>query len=233
MKMQDSSVSSALEGLPRSAPLDGLAAALARVTSTTRHLFAADGAGIMLVDDDDALTYVQSDDEDARRLESAQRETGQGPCVDCLVLDHIVETTDVQDDSRWPTLGPLLQGSGVRAVLGVPIRIGGGAVGSLNVYRSAVGPWDDSEVVAIRSFAGVVEDLVGSALLARSQEALAEQLQHALDHRKIIERAIGFVMARDSLDAVAAFDRLRRVARDERRKVVDVAAELLGGGIGR
>lgn len=227
MKMEDSRVSSALHDLPRAAPPDGLTAALARVTETTQHLFEADGAGIMLIDDDEALTYVQSDDEGARRLESAQREAGQGPCVDCLVLDRTVETNDVQQDERWPPLGPMLQGSGVGAVLGVPIRIGGGAVGSLNVYRAVVGPWDPSEVAAIRAFAGVVEDLVGSALLARSHEALAEQLQHALDHRKVIERAIGFVMARDALDAVAAFDRLRRTARAERRKVIDVATELL------
>jgi len=37
-------------------------------------------------------------------------------------------------------------------------------------------------------------------------------------------------MARHGLDAVSAFDLLRRAARDQRRKVAEVAEELLGTG---
>jgi len=36
-------------------------------------------------------------------------------------------------------------------------------------------------------------------------------------------------MGREQLDAVAAFNRLRRAARSQRRKVGDVAQELLDG----
>lgn len=232
MRMDESSVEASVRGVRGQLPPDDLVASLGRVAETARQLFDADGAGVLLLDDEQALAAVPTDDEGAHRLETAQRELGHGPCVDCLVLDHSVRTEDVQSDDRWPGLGERMQGSGVHAVLGVPIRIAGGAVGSINVYRRSRGPWDDSEVAAIRAFADVVEDMVGSALLARSKEELAQQLQHALDDRKVIERAIGFVMARDQLDAVTAFDRLRRRARDERRKVVDVAAELLGQDAG-
>jgi AmiR/NasT family two-component response regulator len=45
----------------------------------------------------------------------------------------------------------------------------------------------------------------------------------------VIERAIGFLMATHGVDAVTAFSRLRREARDRRRRVADLAAEILGG----
>lgn len=207
---------------------DDLAAAMVRVADATRVLFGSDGAGVMLIDDERALSYVHSNEEGARRLEAAQRELGHGPCVDCLVLDHTVESQDVMDDSRWPGLAALLEGSGVRAVLGVPVRLAGGAVGSLNVHRREPCRWEPEETAAIAAYARVIEDLIGAALLAQQRGELANQLQHALDNRVVIERAIGFLMARDALQAVDAFDRLRRQARSERRKVIEIASDLVG-----
>ena len=234
MRMDEGSVQASLRSLKDAiAPDADLVTALSRVAEATQHLFDSDGAGVMVLDDEQALAYVETEDEDARRLEVAQREVGQGPCVDCLVLDHIVRTTDVQTDPRWPRLHAQLEGSSVHAVLGVPISIAGGAVGSFNVYRSSRNAWDDSEVDAMRTFATVVEDLVGTALLARSQEQLVRQLQHALESRTVIERAVGFIMATEDVDAVEAFDGLRRQARTERRKVVHLAADILEAGAAR
>jgi AmiR/NasT family two-component response regulator len=66
-----------------------------------------------------------------------------------------------------------------------------------------------------------------TAISARDQGVLAEQLQYALNYRVIIERAVGFLMAAHNLDAATAFTLLRKQARDSRRRVADVAAELL------
>ena len=62
---------------------------------------------------------------------------------------------------------------------------------------------------------------------------MADQLQYALDYRVVIERAVGYPMGAHRLDAVTAFDVLRRRARDSRRRVADVAAEVLNGTAGR
>ena len=61
---------------------------------------------------------------------------------------------------------------------------------------------------------------------------VADQLQYALDYRVVIERAVGYLMGTHHLDAVTAFDVLRRRARDSRRRVADVATEILGGSTG-
>jgi AmiR/NasT family two-component response regulator len=65
---------------------------------------------------------------------------------------------------------------------------------------------------------------------SQEHSATAAQLQYALDYRVVIERAIGYLMATHGEDAVAAFNRLRRRARDGRRRVADLAAEILSGG---
>ena len=46
----------------------------------------------------------------------------------------------------------------------------------------------------------------------------------------VIERAVGYLMGVDGVDAAVAFERLRRAARSSRRKVGDIAAGLLDTG---
>jgi GAF domain-containing protein len=206
---------------------DGLMRALEQVIAATRDLFGAAGAGLMMIDDQSALNAVAATDEAGRLLEIRQQEIGHGPCVDSLTLDQVVSTADLAVDDRWPQLLPELPDRGVRAVLGVPLHANNVAVGSLNVYRNHPGEWDTSEVTALEAYGRLVESLLATALQAHDRGQLAEQLQHALDHRVVIERAIGVVMGRENLGPVDAFNQLRRTARSSERKVADVAAELL------
>jgi response regulator NasT len=62
-------------------------------------------------------------------------------------------------------------------------------------------------------------------------EQRVEELQSALDRRAIIERAKGMLMERHSIDDRAAFERLRGYARRERRRVVDVAHDVVDGAL--
>ena len=49
----------------------------------------------MLVDDAQVLRYIAASDPGSRALEAAQEELGHGPCVDSLVYDRLVTTSDV------------------------------------------------------------------------------------------------------------------------------------------
>lgn len=206
---------------------EALADSLRHVIAATCEVFGATGAGFMMVDDTSMLRFVAATDAPGRLLESRQEEIGLGPCVDSLTFDQIVHTRDLADDERWPALLPELPEAGVRALLGVPIHADGIAVGALNVYRDQPGAWSDSEIAALQSYGTLIESLLRSALTARRRGELAEQLQHALDNRVVIERAVGVVMGRDDIDAVAAFNKLRQAARSSERKVAEIAAELL------
>jgi anti-anti-sigma factor len=202
---------------------------LERVIGATQQLFAVTGTGLMLADSGATLRYVVSTDDGARVLETAQEELGEGPCVDAFVGGSSFVSDDLADDERWPRLGPMLAPKGVRAVLGVPTRLSGTPVGSLNVYRNTPYRWDDSDLEAIEAYNGVIESLLASAIAAQRRGRVIVQLQEALDTRVVIERAVGFLMGRHGIDAVRAFELLRRAARDSRRKVADVAADVLDG----
>jgi GAF domain-containing protein len=205
----------------------GLMEALQRVLVAACELFSASGAGFMMLDDGKVLCSVAATDAPGRLLEERQEQCGHGPCVDAVTFDRITSTPDLGGDNRWPELRPELPEAGVRAVLGIPIRASGVAVASLNVYRKSPHDWDESEIAALSSYGRVAEGLLRTALQAREHELLAQQLQHALDNRIVIERAVGVIMGRERVDPVTAFNQLRDRARRTERKAADIAAELL------
>jgi GAF domain-containing protein len=204
-----------------------LRAACAVVVEAMPGLFGSDGAGILLVDDTHVLRYVASTDPGAQLLEAVQESTGRGPCVESLVEDRSVAVVDTLEDERWPDLAPLLASNGVRAVLGVPIHIGGVAVGSLNVYCAQPRNWDQSDHGALATIESLVERVLTGAVFSERQESLIAQLQRALEARVVIERAVGVLMALEETDAGDAFERIRRSARSARRSVRDVANDVI------
>src|SRR5512132_1300210 len=192
-----------LEGVD---PVDtGLDAALELAVAETDDVFAVDGAGLLLLDEGGVLRYTAASDEPGRMLESLQEQFGEGPCVDAFLNDAPVLAPDLGADPRWPSVGPLAAGHGIRAVLGVPVDLAEGPVGTLNVYAARPHRWEQSDV---------------------SGEA-AGQLQRALGHRSLIEQAKGVIMERRGLDQQAAFELLRAQARSTRRRLDEVASEVV------
>ena len=195
----------------------------------TDGLFGVDGAGLMLIDADGVLRSTAASDRPGGMLESLQEQFGEGPCVDAFLKDGPVLAEDLAADPRWPSVGPLAAGHGVRAVLGVPIDLRDGPMGTLNVYAAHPRGWDDSEVAAIQAYTRVIASLLRSAVQAHVSGRAATQLQRALDSRSLIEQAKGVLMERRGLDQQAAFELLRSRARSTRRRLQDVARETVGG----
>jgi GAF domain-containing protein len=145
-----------------------------------------------------------------------------------------VVSGDLRAHGRWPYLPAHLPPE-VRAVAGIPVMLAGSAVGTLNVYQDQPARWDESDVRALRAYSDLIAEVVRAALSVRDHSVLADQLRYALDYQVVIERAVGYLMGSRGLDAVTAFDGLRKRARDARRRVADVAAEVLaaaGSGTG-
>ena len=217
-----------LRGLTDRAHPDGnLRTALHEVTRACVDLFGVSGSGIMLADEQNISRYVAASDGPGRVLEILESELGQGPCTEAFVLGSSVAVPDLTDEARWPELATAIAPHPVRAVLGVPVRLGGVTVGTLDVYKDHRSNWDESERAALSRFSNIVGMLLSSALSAHEAHELAGHLQYALDYRVLIERGVGYLMARDDIDAVTAFNRLRRAARSTQSKIGDVATQLL------
>lgn len=202
---------------------------LRAVCEAAVELFDVDGSGLLLIDEGRVQRSTVATDDVGKELEVHQEALGEGPCVDALMHDHVVGTPDVGVDDRWPRLARVLAEKKVGAVLGAPVHVGGQAVGSINIYRTSPYDWDDSDRAALRSFSHFAAKVLTAALLADSQDKVVQQLQEALSSRVHIERAVGVLMGRHDLAAVDAFERLRQRARTERRKVHEIAEEILAG----
>ena len=207
---------------------DSLAEALHRVVRTAVPLLRADGTGLMLADQEGALHMVTGSDQAEQAFERAQRDLGEGPCIDAFTTREVVATEDLRADPRWPRLGPAARTNRIRGVLAAPVLQDGRAIGTCNALSLRPRTWTDSDVGAIRAYADMLSQLIGSAGDARHQGELAAQLQFALESRVLIEQAKGVLMERHDLDDQAAFTRLRRQARSSSRKLTDAARELIG-----
>jgi GAF domain-containing protein len=204
-----------------------LQGSLRQVVDACVQLFSVTGSGLMVADAQGVLRYAVATDGPGQRLEDVQLEAGEGPCVRAFVIDDLVETEDAAEDSRWPGVAPRIGELEVHGMLGIPVHLSGIPVGSLDIYLNRPHRWDESEKRALTRYAGVAEALIETAVAADRAGELAEQLNYALDYRVPIERGVGFLMARDGIDHAEAFSRLRRAARGSRRKIGDVAEQLL------
>ena len=74
--------------------------------------------------------------------------------------------------------------------LSVPVQLGSGPLGTLDVYVAAPRDWDDSEAAALHAYAGLVASLLVAAVSARVTGQMADQLQEALAHRSLIDPAV-------------------------------------------
>jgi hypothetical protein len=109
----------------------------------------------------------------------------------------------------------------IRSALSVPVQLGGGPIGTLDVYVAAPGGWDATQVSALQTYAGLVATLLGTAAKAQRSGRVAEQLQVALEARSMLERARVALMELERLDDQQAFIDLRRAARFSSREPPD------------
>jgi len=206
---------------------DGLADALHEIIEAAIPLLRADGVGLMLADRRGGLRWVTATNEAEQAFEQAQRDLGEGPCMDAYITGQLVQTTNLQADSRWPRLGPAARSHRVRGVLSAPLLRDGRPIGTCNALTTVARGWTDADAGAVAAFAVVLGRLIGSITDARDKTRLTAQLQLALNSRVLIEQAKGAIMEREGVDATRAFELMRRRARSSERKLAEVAREVL------
>jgi AmiR/NasT family two-component response regulator len=95
------------------------------------------------------------------------------------------------------------------------------------VFSAKVYPWSPEGELALVAFTDLAALTIANTMQSEERGELASQLQRALDARVVIEQAKGALVAQEGLSEREAFERLRRQARSQRRRVVEVAAEIL------
>jgi signal transduction protein with GAF and PtsI domain len=158
-----------------------LASTLDQAVLAVKQLFMVDAAGIMLAGDDGTLRSASASDQRAQILEDSQERFAAGPCAQAFTTGRPVVMRDATSEPSWGEVTRAFAEVRIRSGLSVPVWLGGGPVGTLDLYAAAPGGWDETEVNALQTYAGVVAALLGAAARATVKSQLAERLQAALD----------------------------------------------------
>ncbi|WP_432492063.1 GAF and ANTAR domain-containing protein [Kineococcus auxinigenes] len=195
-----------------------------------RDLLAAGEVGLLVQDAHGHLQLLASTSDGAEALELFQLEARQGPCVDAHRTGAVVQCPDAaQLRHRWPELAPVAERRGVVAVHAQPLVVAGRTIGALGLFQGREGPLDPGELAVVRVMASL--GAVGITQLERvaAGQRVQEQLQRALDSRVVLEQAKGVLAERHRVSPEEAFAQLRAAARSQRRRLHDVARDVVEG----
>ena len=205
---------------------------LDKLVTASVDLLGATAAGLLLDDQKGNLAVVASSSEETRLLEIYQLQNNEGPCLDCVRTRTAVVSDDLAADrDRWPVFVPAALNAGVLSVVAVPLRLRDETIGGLNLFHNRVDPILQEDQRLAQALADVATIGILQQRSAHRSTMMAEQLQHALNSRVAIEQAKGVLAERNGIGVDAAFDALRRHARNHNLKLTDVALAVVRGEI--
>lgn len=186
--------------------------------------------GIMLTDDS-TLRVMAASDESAQLLGLLDRLARHGPCVDSLRSGARVVGTPL---SSLAEVAADLTDYGVDVVVVdvLPMRLRDQIIGVVALLRGEPGPSTPESVALAEAMADVATIGLIQQRAVHEARLLAEQLRVALDSRVVLEQAKGALAERAGLDVAQAFDLMRGYARRRRRRLADVARDVLAGALG-
>ena len=171
-----------------------------------------------------SVQVVASSSHQMHLLELFEVQHDQGPCLDCYRTGEAVDCADLTTATeRWPNFAPEALAAGFTSVHALPMRLRNEVIGSLNLLRRPSGSLDQADLTAAQALADVATIGILQHRAAEEARLLAEQLQYALNSRVTIEQAKGVLSERSGIDAEAAFEALRRYARNNNQRLVEVA----------
>lgn len=180
-------------------------------------------AGITVLDSSGAITTVGATHEDARRLDDAQRATGEGPCLSAAWEQRTLHIEDLETEQRWPRFRKAaLTGTSARSVLSFRLFADKTTLAAVNFQarRARAGVFDQDSVEAgllVAAHTMVVWNLV-------SRE---RQFRSALASRDVIGQAKGMLMERYGINAAAAFELLKHLSQDANTKLRVIAEKVV------
>ena len=203
-----------------------------RLVTASVDLLGVSAAGLLLDDQRGDLAVVASSTEGTRLLELFQLQADEGPCLECVRDGAAVTSEDLsQELQRWPQFAPAALEAGFMSVAAVPMRLRAQVIGGLNLFDASPGGIDDETRRLGQAFADIATIGTLQRRTIHRNAALAEQLQHALNSRVLIEQAKGVMAERQQVTMAVAFTALRKYARDHNWTITRTAQEVIDGSI--
>jgi len=196
------------------------------------HVLGVTAAGLLLDDQKGNLALVASTSQESRLLELFVLQNNEGPCLDCVRTGVAVTSSNLDDDrDRWPLFVQAAHMAGFRSIAAVPLRLRDQIIGGLTLFMNVAQEVPHADRLLAQALADVATIAILQQRSLHRSEAMSEQLQTALTSRIVIEQAKGILVVRNNLTMDAAFDVLRRYARDQNVKLTEVARAVVIDGL--
>jgi GAF domain-containing protein len=197
-----------------------------------------DGAGVALIDsskDHPTLhTTTSATAAFVHTIDAVQYdELREGPCITCMETGRPTVSGSLGGDGRWPHFGGRVARMGVHSALSLPLIVGEQVIGAINCYADAPDAFGEHAVRLGSQFAPPAAVSIYNAGLLAGARARAEKLEEALDHRAVIDQAVGIIRSRAGVSADAAFNRLVQMSQNGNVKLRVVASRLVEDSVRR
>ena len=201
-----------------------------RLGDYVTELLPVHGVGVLLVSAKGGIEVATANTDAGRAVEQLEADLGEGPCSECMDTGEQILAPDLAAlADRYPRFVPRALEVGIRSIHAFPMNVRGEQLGSMDVVATETVDLDANQLATAQVLADVAVTYLANTRALNEKTALAEQLQHALDSRVIIEQAKGVLAERHQLTVSDAFDRLRQYARGNQRKLHEVAAQVVKG----
>lgn len=161
------------------------------------------------------------------QLENYQVEHQEGPCVFAHQSGEVQVINDLRQERDWPGYRQIAAQVGVRSVVGIPMKLAGESIGAINLYNTHARAWSRVDLRSALVMTNIATAYLLSSAALTKQTALADQLQHALDSRVLVEQAKGVLAEAKGISVEAAYELVRRYARNGGLRVHDVACAII------
>ncbi|MGP4057376.1 GAF and ANTAR domain-containing protein [Mycobacterium sp. 4D054] len=154
-------------------------------------------------------------------LDKIQQRHLEGPCLTAAWDEKTVHVRDLETDERFPNYRrDALAETPVRSIMAFQLFIAGETLGALNIYSESGGAFTDESRTLGLIFAA-------HSSVAWNSARREEQFRRALSSRDVIGQAKGMIMERYRVDAVQAFELLRKLSQDSNVPLIKVATNLV------
>ncbi|WIM85867.1 GAF and ANTAR domain-containing protein [Candidatus Mycobacterium wuenschmannii] len=195
---------------------------LAELTNTAVEVMpGAQYAGITLTSRDGKVQSASATDRYPELLDEIQQRHAQGPCLSAAWEHHTVRIDDMTREERWPLYcKEAVAETPIRSIIAFQLFADHNHMGALNFYAQTPGAFDDD--AAETGYLLATHAAVAWNIVRRD-----EQFRSALASRDIIGQAKGMIMERFTIDAIQAFELLKRLSQSSNTPLTEVARKLV------
>jgi transcriptional regulator with GAF, ATPase, and Fis domain len=203
------------------AEIDGT---LSSVTASCVELIdGVESADVLLVAGADRFKSVAATSQIAVDVDDLQKRFREGPCLDAANGNPVIVCNDLRNEARWPSFAEAAVEAGVHSLMSFELYANHTRRGAMNLFGfkpDVFNPENEAVAAMLATHAAV-------ALIANDERL---QFQSALASRDVIGQAKGMIMERFGVDAVHAFELLKKLSQSSNTRLAVVAQEIVSRG---